>query len=426
VEIGLTHGERELREHLHDRFFAHSEYDFQVTTKDGHLLFASARLAEPESPITLPGTSKGGSAESMSVRGLGDLRVARRVYPGPNGDVTVQACTSLDPLTTQMRSLATTLATVGLFTIAIGLAGGYLLARKALAPVGQMARTAQRITGARLDERLVVANANDELGRLASTVNTMIDRLRDAIEDTRRFTADAAHELRTPLAVIQTEAEVALRGAHTPEEFRKAIQVTLNESRRLGRLADQLLILCRQDAGLLAPSWEEVQLDALVADVVEQLRSLAQDRGIRLVQPTMSEPCMVRGDDIQLSRVFYNVLENAIKYAPANSEVSVSVTHAGDQVTVTVKDLGPGIPEANIPRVFDRFYRADASRSRNGLPGGAGLGLAISKAIVDAHHGSITLENLTDGGTKVVIVLPSIPTCSDLSPSDMQLLQPKV
>jgi signal transduction histidine kinase len=231
----------------------------------------------------------------------------------------------------------------------------------------------------------------------------MIARLRDSVRQMQQFTADAAHELRTPLAVLQTEAEVALRTARSVDDYRKVVESTLHESRRLARLASQLLQLSQCDTQSFEIVHEEVPLDAVVADVAEQLQTQAARQGIRLEVANLHE-CSVTGDDIQLSQVFFNLIDNAIKYTPRGGRVSVSSTINDGTVTITVADTGPGIATEHLPHVFDRFYRAD--RSRTEATGGAGLGLAICKAIVEAHGGKIAAASSVGAGTQFLVTFP--------------------
>ena len=188
--------------------------------------------------------------------------------------------------------------------------------RKALAPVDRMVHTADQITATRLDRRIDVTKTDDELGRLARTLNGMIARLERSFEEVRRFTADAAHELRTPIAVLRNEAEVALRKPREPEQYRRVLEDQLEELERLSRLAERLLFLCREDAGLVPMSRELVRLDKVVEDAAEHMRVVAEEKGVRL-EADRVVPCQVKGDEDHLRRLLYNLLDNAIKFTPA-------------------------------------------------------------------------------------------------------------
>ena len=217
------------------------------------------------------------------------MRVATRKASGPSGEYIVQATITLRPMHDELSAVMNTMLTAGPLAIVAALLGGYWLAQRALSPVDNMATIAQQITSTRLADRIAIVNPNDELGHLARTFNSMLDRLQRAVEQLRRFTADAAHELRTPLAVLQTESEVALRSEGTVEDYRHVAEVTLIETKRLGKLAERLLLLSRLDGDVQLLPHEDVPLDALVADVVDQFRPLADAQRIAFQVETMPE-----------------------------------------------------------------------------------------------------------------------------------------
>jgi heavy metal sensor kinase len=280
---------------------------------------------------------------------------------------------------------------------------GYLLARKALAPVGRLRKLAREVTADRLDRRLEVGNPGDELGGLAVTINDMMARLERSFAEVRRFTADASHELRTPLAAIRAEAEGALGRPLPPFEQQALFGSILEECERLTRLTDQLLALAREDAGAGPQAHEPVDLAALLGGVAETMRPLAEVKGLRLCSAA-PVPARVRGDPGRLRQVFYNLLDNAIKYTPEGGTVEAHVEARDGRAVVTVRDTGVGIPPEHLPRVFDRFYRVDKARTR--AEGGTGLGLSISRSIVTAHNGHIELASAPGQGTTCVVTLP--------------------
>jgi two-component system heavy metal sensor histidine kinase CusS len=319
----------------------------------------------------------------------------------------------LEDVDRELDQLLAALATAGpLIVILAGvLANG--LARKALAPVEQLHRLTQDITAERLDRRLPVGNQHDELGRLAQTINAMIARLERSFDEIRRFTADASHELRTPLTAIRTEAEVALARPLAPTEHQQLLGSILEECGRLTRLTDQLLSLAREDAQVTAPATQNgqaqdlVDLKALVASVAETIRPLADSKGLRLHTAASSHDdgaMIVRGDAGRLREVFFNLLDNSIKYTPQGGEVEVRIGRNGSEALITVRDTGIGIAAEHVPRVFDRFYRVDKARSR--AEGGTGLGLSIARSIVAAHGGQIELVSSLDHGTTCTVRLP--------------------
>ena len=222
----------------------------------------------------------------------------------------------------------------------------------------------------------------------------------------RQFTADAAHELRSPLAVMRTEAEVALRSARSVEEYRHVIEVMLEEVTRLAGVVDQLLTLSRHDAGMETGFREEVPLDALLGDVADKFRLVAQEKGLTFdVAPL--PPWNVQGHDIWLSQLFFNLLENAMKYTPSGGHVALKAETNGQLAKFIIEDTGIGIPAEHLPHLFQRFYRVDHSRNR--AFGGTGLGLAICKSIVEAHHGQIEVNSQPNLGTRFTVTLPGKP-----------------
>jgi heavy metal sensor kinase len=264
-----------------------------------------------------------------------------------------------------------------------------------------MVGTARRISAEDLSQRLHGANVDDELGRLASVLNEMLDRLERSFTMVRQFSADAAHELRTPLTILKGEIEVALRGTPSPEEYRRILSSCLEEVDRLTALVEDLLLLARADAGGV-PLGDTVNLTGVIADATAALHPLAERARVTLrVNP--AAPATVRGNDAMLFRALFNLTENAIKYCSDGGEVTTELTQHNGHVLITVRDTGPGIAAADLARVFDRFYRGDPARTR----GGAGLGLALTKSIVELHGGRISVESEPGTGSAFRITLPS-------------------
>jgi heavy metal sensor kinase len=303
-----------------------------------------------------------------------------------------------------LRQLWIVLATAGPGALVLTGGLGYLLARKALAPVERLHRLTEEITAERLDRRLPVANANDELGRLASTINAMIGRLERSFAEIRRFTADASHELRTPLTAIRTETEVALRKPLTMPEYQHLLGSILEECDRLARLTDQLLTLSREDAGTARQAAAPVDLASLLAGVVGTMQPLAEVKGLH-VHVVGNGPLTTHGDEVRLRQVFYNLLDNAIKYTSAGGRIDIDLVHQHPEARITIRDTGIGIAPEHLPRVFDRFYRVDKARSRE--QGGTGLGLSIARSIVAAHGGHIEIVSIPGQGTSCTVSLPA-------------------
>src|SRR6267142_2056116 len=274
--------------------------------------------------------------------------------------------------------------------------GGYFLARKSLAPVVRMSATAARIGAANLHERLPIANERDELGGLALVINGLLARLDTSFEQQRRFMADASHELRTPIAIMRSEAEVALSQQESSnQELRESIAIFKDETKRLTGIVEDLFMLARADAGQYKLTPKEFYLDELAGEVTRAVRTLVAERGLTLQLDAAAE-MPFRGDENLLRRLLLNLVYNAIKYTPKGGTVTVSCKREAQHYIVTVSDTGRGIPAEAQPHIFERFYRADSARSREeddgaGLTSGAGLGLSIARWIAEAHDGTLDL-----------------------------------
>lgn len=394
-----------LLEWLNRRFAHHEGFDFEITDSGGERFFANPRLLERS--LSFAGVSVAEPSprlQTVQVGSEGRWRVIAVRADGPDGPLTVKVGRSLAAFEHESRELLATFLLTGPLTLLIAVGGGCFLARRALAPVHAITQTARRISADRLSERIRVENPEDELGTLAETLNGMIERLERSFTEMRRFTADAAHELRTPLAVIRNDAEVALRSARSPGEYTRVLENLLEETNRLSTMADQLLFLCRHDAGLQTNRQETVQMQPLLEDVVANMQLVANEKGVSLTLDVNPSYC-VTGDPRQLRSVFYNLLDNAVKYTPASGTVSVASGMDNGQTKVVVADSGIGIPEEHLSKVFDRFYRADPARS--GDENGAGLGLSICHSVIWAMGGEIDIVSRVGRGTKVTVCLPA-------------------
>jgi len=291
-------------------------------------------------------------------------------------------------------------AMVGVIVLA-GL-GGLFLAERALKPVQQITKTAQNIEGSDLSQRIDV-KSDDELGRLASTLNEMIGRLEESFNRQRQFTADASHELRTPLAIVQAEATLALSKERTPDDYRKSLETISQESDYMSSVISKLLFLARSDAGKEQLNFEGVELKELITGLSANIEVLAQDKEIKFAVDAKEE-LTVNGDKVKLRQLFINILENAVRYTPADGLISVSLVKQESNAVVSISDTGIGIPPEHLPHIFERFYRVDKARAR--ADGGVGLGLAIAKIIAESHKGTITVASEVGKGTTFTISLP--------------------
>ena len=308
-----------------------------------------------------------------------------------------------------------TMASIGSFALILiagipvalflALLGGFFLAGRALSPVKDITRKAQEITAESLSERLPVDNPHDEIGHLAGVFNETLGRLESSFEQLRRFTADASHELRTPLTSIRSVGEVALKKPMDENAYREAIGSMLEDTERLTRLVDNLLVLARGDAGKAKLNKTLVDLGALIREVVEELRVLAEEKNQDLAA-SIEKNVEVKIDKETMRLALSNILHNAILYTQAGGKVDVRMAPRsdGEGLVIEISDNGPGIPESERIRVFERFYRIDKARSR--AAGGAGLGLAIARWAVEINGGTISFRDKDGPGTLCRIILP--------------------
>lgn len=286
----------------------------------------------------------------------------------------------------------------------VAAAGGYLLARKSFAPVTMMSMKARQIGAETLDERIEIGNERGELGFLAATLNGLLERLQLAFDSQRRFMADASHELRTPIAIIQGEADVALARADRPaDDYRESIEVMQRAARKLTRIVQNLFLLARGDSGRYPTKMSRFYLGEVVADCIRGMRSVAQARDIEL-SCSAEEDVVIVADEELIHRLVLNLVENAVKYTPSGGRVHADVRTDDGHCMIRVSDTGLGIPPADQERIFERFYRGDRARPENA--GGAGLGLPIARWIAELHGGELRLERSDAEGSVFVAVLP--------------------
>jgi two-component system heavy metal sensor histidine kinase CusS len=350
-----------------------------------------------------PAVSAAPRFQEVDIPELGRHRLLWAQRTGAGGPFAVVLLAPLEEVDEELHLL------LGALLLAVPLAllvsGGwsYFMARAALAPMEYLRRSTEEITAARLDRRLPVANAHDELGRLTQTINAMIARLERSFLEIRRFTADASHELRTPLTIIRTAAEVALDKRLSPEEHRDLLGGILEECERLTRLIEQLLALAREDARVGTTVFQALDLSSLIQQVVEDMRPLAEMRVLTLTV-RVDSPLPICGQESPLRQVCYNLLDNAIKYTRAGGTITVRAERKDRSAVLTFRDTGIGIGPEHLPHVFDRFYRVDKVRSR--AEGGTGLGLSIAQSTIAAHGGRIELASTPGQGTICTVVLP--------------------
>jgi len=287
----------------------------------------------------------------------------------------------------------------------VAAAGGYLLARKSLEPVTRMSAQAREIGAGTLDQRIAVVNERDELGFLAITLNELLERLQRTFESQKRFMAEASHELRTPVSIIQGEADVVLgRPDREPAEYRASIEIMRKAALNLTRIVQNLFLLARSDAGTYPVHKSRFYLDEVLSDCARAMRSAAVSKRIDLTCDTASDLAMFADEEL-IRRLFLNLIDNAVKFTPEGGRVSIQARQDGAHYIVQATDTGPGIPPADQSRIFERFFRGDRTRRR---VAGAGLGLSIAKWIAEAHGGNLRLERSDASGTTFTVLLPAM------------------
>lgn len=394
----------ERESQLRKYFGEHPFYGIQVARPDGEAIFKSERLSGAALPVpALRPDGPTAADENVDLGGAHRFRAASRLVRGFDGPLVIQAAESLELYDAEMSRLVAVLAALLPTSLIVALAVGHWLSRRALDPVDRLTTAAVRISADQLAERVSVSNPADELGRLAAAFNAMLERLQRSFQEMRQFTADAAHELRTPLAVLRSEADVALHSLRTPAEYQQVLANQLDEIDRMTRMVDQLLFLSREEASAETPAAAPVSMRSFLEELVDDLQPLAHERGLSLECAPLPA-CQVAIDADRLRRLFCNVLDNALKYTPTGGHVSVSGACRTQSVEIIVADDGSGVAEADMPHLFRRFYRAAAVR---GDAPGSGLGLAICDAIVKRHGGRISLESAPGRGTRVTVTLPT-------------------
>jgi heavy metal sensor kinase len=333
-----------------------------------------------------------------SLHGIHDLRLSLSALRVDGREYFLAVAQSLDEQKELLADLRHAMVVTIPLALLIAAAGGYLLARKSLAPVAAMSAKARAIGATNLGERVEVANPADELGQLAVTLNALLERLEQSFDSQRRFMADASHELRTPVAILQGELDVTLsRDDRDAREYRDSLEIMRKSVQRLTRIVRDLFLLARGDAGQYPMRDERFYLDEIVAQTVHGFRTLAAERGVAIAEE--HEPDLVmRGDEDLVQRLVGNLVENAIKHVPSGGRVFVRSSSTDGDLRIEVHDSGSGIAPEVRERIFERFFAADG--------GGAGLGLPIARWIAEAHGGKVWLDSSTSSGSVFVVTLP--------------------
>lgn len=389
----------------------------QLLEPNGNVSAASKNLNNTRLPLSRKAqkkTSAGSiSQETVSISGLPLIRmITMPVYSDRHLARIVQVGTSLNDQYETLRKFEIIFAVSIPLGVLVLCGGGWFLAGRALKPVDEITRSAQRITAENLSQRLVVVNPNDEIGRLAETFNSTLSRLEASFIRTKRFFADISHELRTPLTIIRGEAEVGMKWAKDPEEFREIMTSTLDEANRMSAIVESLLELSRAEEGGLHLESHEIDIPQFLSGLAKefQQQSRITEQNKKVVITHSSQVCVL-GDQRRLRQVFLNLLDNALKYTPEGGTVRVGISGANNVVMISVSDDGPGIPPEDIPHIFERFYRVDKSRNRG--DGGSGLGLSLVKSLLEAHGGTVSVTSTVGKGSVFTVTLPAT-ECSQL------------
>jgi heavy metal sensor kinase len=376
-----------------------------VYAEDGQIIYQSALLQSHSSVLMPPQEVQKSVSASRDIEGRQFRFLFQRLSQNARTYVLEIGLPADDAFDT-LRLFRSSLFMFAPLLLLVAAVVGYWMSRRALAPVDSLVRTAREVSGTNLGMRLQKLDTGDELQRLSDTLNEMLDRIETAFSRVTQFTADASHELRTPVSLIRTEAELALRRARSDSEYQDSLRHILLEAERTTTLIEQLLSLARADSGREALPMHCVDLSALLNDVADPWKKLAAIRNLRFSTNVDDTEAFVTGDEELLRRLVEILLDNAFKYTPSQGAVSLLLEHRDDIAVITVQDSGIGIPEDEQEKIFERFYRVDKSRSRS--QGGNGLGLSIAQWIVTQHRGSIQVKSRPGKGAKFCVELPKV------------------
>jgi heavy metal sensor kinase len=393
-----------LQEEITETYMLEHEGDYlQVRDEQGDWIYRAAFLEKNR--VSVP------AVPELQNRLFEDRKIGGRRFRFVNDVVTVngrhfivQTGVSESDILGTLQSFRRNLFWWGLVMLLFASGVGLWLSRKALAPVDAITKTARSINAGNLSNRLEQLNSGDELQRLSDTLNEMLTRIEEAFKRVSQFTADASHELRTPISLMRTEAEIALRKSRDIDEYQEALRHILIEAERMTVLIEKLLSVARADAGRETLDARPINLRETVARVISEWRLTVNDHNLSLTEHVMREELFIRGDRSALNRLFNILLDNAVKYTPAPGTIDIRLEANNGGAIFSIADTGIGIREDEHERIFERFYRVDKARSRE--LGGAGLGLAIARWIVEQHGGSILVKSSLGKGATFVVVLP--------------------
>jgi heavy metal sensor kinase len=384
---------------------------YKIYDKSGNIGSLSKNFDGSQFPLSQRAYSaalKGGTSyETFFISEDHPIRVVTMpVLRGATLSNLVQVGTSLKVVVDTLKNLQIILWTAVPAVLLLTALIGRFIARRALKPVANITQTAKDIgAGANLSKRIPVPEVKDEIGQLALTFNSMMDRLESSFKQMRQFSSDASHELRTPLTVLKGQGELVLGKERKPEEYQEVISSNLEEVQYMSKVLEDLFLLSKSDENQIALDCESVDLKLLIEEVCKHAEIIASEKNIKIMIAYLEE-VQVYGDPVRLRQMIWNVIVNGIKYTQPEGTVKISAQSMGDNTLITIQDNGIGISEKDLPLIFNRFYRVDKARSRQ--EGGTGLGLSICKFIVDAHKGTINIESKLGEGTKFKISLPRL------------------
>lgn len=371
--------------------------------ENGAIIFQSAAFAQPGKELRQP-PAKGVVFSTANLDKV-QYRIASSLLQIDGRTFLLRAAVPTEPFDQALDGFRLLLKEILPALIVLASVIGYWLSGRVLHPVSEIIRASRGIGARNLSSRLPVPKAHDELRLLTETLNEMLARIEASVQRIAQFTADASHDLRTPLALIRCNSELALRRSRSEEEYRKALTRNLVTSVETICLVENLLTLARADAGSTGLEFRQVNLAQSLQKATEETSILAADKNIRVSARVSSTSVWVRADELALNRVFRIVLENAVKYTPRGGGISVATNwDGGEAAEIEIRDSGIGIAEKDLPHIFERFYRVDQARSRES--GGTGLGLAIARTFVDLHGGTIDAQSKLGDGTAILIRLP--------------------
>jgi heavy metal sensor kinase len=393
----------QMYEQLNRRAWAHPRRQLFLDVYDdtGQLVWASVHTPQlPSDYVT--------RAEALEPLDAGEYRlVQQRLDFSDAPPLVLRVGCAITRAEQQLASLTETLLLIGGVLLLLIPLGGYLLAGRATQPLAQMIRTTTALRPANLTERLPVRATHDELDQLAATINGFLDRIAHYLATNREFTANVAHELRSPLTAIQFSLEVALNADRSTAEYKEFLLGLLEQCGNLRTMVNQLLILAEGDAGLIGQSGTPVRLDETIRNALDMFGAVAENAGVQ-IEAARLEPAVIQGDGPRLWQMVNNLLDNAIKFSPQGGPVTVELLRRGAEAVLKVADTGIGIAPADLPHIFERFYQGDKSRDRRRQEHSTGLGLSICETIVTAHGGKIAAASTPGAGTTFTVVLPRV------------------